>query len=461
MSDGVHRYQRPGEATGITEDLADFAVNASLADIDEGTRSFGVLVLLDAVASALAGTHGLESTPIQRMALVLAGSGECTVIGGGDLDPGGAALVNGYHVTAVTVCDVHKPLLCHVTPEVVPPALAIAQRERVSGADLLTSIIVGSEVAIRVGLGLNYEVFRSKGWHSPGVIGPFGGATAVVRLLDGDQAVMRDALGLAGSQSSGTFAAWGTPTIKFHQSRGALSGLMAGLLANEGFAASPDILTHPDGGLLNTHSDGGRPDSVLAGLGDTWEFNQLTLRRWPLASGFQSLVEAMMDVVVSRDLSPEDIVQVEVKVPPDIYEMYHDFPWETKFQAHLSPRFVAAVIAHDRASWLNQFDDERRQDPRINDFAESRVRIKGDARIKGEGASVTVTMGDGEAYTSTCLIPAGDPDKRLTRSELIDKFHDARDGILDDATADNVIEGILNIDSISDVAPLIAQLGRP
>ena len=61
---------------------------------------------------------------------------------------------------------------------------------------------------------------------------------------------MRNAFGLAGSQSAGTFAHWGTPTIKFHQSRGALSGLMAAWLAQTGFEASPDILTAPDGGLL-------------------------------------------------------------------------------------------------------------------------------------------------------------------------------------------------------------------
>ena len=458
MTATASRYQRPGDTSGVTDELAEFAAGVVIDDIGEETRLFAVQVLLDTVASALAGTQGVESGTIRKMAEQL-GAGDTTVIGGTPLSLAGAMLVNGYEVTAVTVCDVHKPLLCHVTPEVVPPALAIAQRERLSGRDLLSAVIVGAEVAIRVGLGLDYSVFRAKGWHSPGVIGPFGGAAAVTRLLGGDHKQMRNALGLAGSQSAGTFAAWGTPTIKFHQARGALSGLMAGLLAMEGFAASPDILGHSDGGLFHTHSDGGRPAAVTAGLGSEWEFNQLTLRRWPLASGFQSLVEGMMDVVVSGDLSPDDISEVEVRVPPETYEMYSDFPWQTKFQAHLSPRFVASVIAHERSCWLDQFDDSRRHDPAISEFAESRVRLQPDPTIAGEGAIVRLTTRAGDEHVSSCLVPAGDPKRRLTTSDLIDKFHDARAGIVDEALATEILDRFLQIESEEDVSTLVGLLG--
>ncbi len=81
-------------------------------------------------------------------------------------------------------------------------------------------------------------MFRARGWHGPGVFGPFGSAAAVGRLRGFDAETMARAFGLAGSQSAGTFAAWGTPTVKFHQCRGALSGLMAALLAEQKFAAT-------------------------------------------------------------------------------------------------------------------------------------------------------------------------------------------------------------------------------
>src|SRR6185437_1130861 len=100
------------------------------------------------------------------------------------------------------------------------------------------------------------------------------------KLLGLDAERQRNAFGLAGSQSAGTFAQWGTPTIKFHQSRGALSGLLAALLAKQGFPSSTEILTHEDGGLFNTYSDGGDPEAVTDGLGERWELEAIGLRLW-------------------------------------------------------------------------------------------------------------------------------------------------------------------------------------
>src|SRR5437763_194268 len=160
-------------------------------------------------------------------------SHEATVIGGEPLSLAAATLLNGYLITAVTVCDVHRPTLCHTTPQVVPPALAIAERNGASGRALIAAIAAGLETTVRVGLGTKYPAFRARGWHSPGVIGPFGGAAAAGKLLGLDAERQRHAFGLAGRQSAGTFAHWGTPTIKFHQSRGAPSRLLAAVLAEQ------------------------------------------------------------------------------------------------------------------------------------------------------------------------------------------------------------------------------------
>src|SRR5262249_16855282 len=191
----------------------------------------------------------------------------------------GATLFNGYLITAVTMCDVHRATLTHITPEVIPPALLIAERDGLSGRDLLAAIAAGSEVMTRIGISLDPAVFRGKGWHGPGVLGPFCGAAAGVgRLLRFDNGTMAGAFGLAGSQAAGTFAAWGTPTVKFHQCRGALSGLLAALLAQQGFVATKEFLTAADGGLYKSYADGGNPALATAELGQRFELEQIALR---------------------------------------------------------------------------------------------------------------------------------------------------------------------------------------
>src|SRR5579862_5989643 len=306
----------------VTQTLAKFAAELRYDDLPPRVREHCKNLLLDALACAVAGRLGEETGQMAALASSLAQSNESSVIGGEHLSLAGATLLNGYLVTAVTMCDVHRATLTHVTPEVIPPALAIAERDGCSGRDLLTAIAAGCEVTTRVGLGLDYPKFRARGWHGPGIIGPFGAAAAVGSLLDFDADTMARAFGLAGSQAAGTFAAWGTPTVKFHQCRGALSGLMAALLAQQQFVATREFLTATDGGLYNAYANGGRPEAVLADLGDRWELERIALRLWPSASLIQGLNTALFDLLGKQNIDPARIAKVRIGLSAQAFGMH-------------------------------------------------------------------------------------------------------------------------------------------
>ena len=199
----------------------------------------------------------------------------------------------------------------------MPPALAIAERDDLSGGALLAALTAGFEVTTRVGIGLDYPVFRKKGWHGPGVIGPFGSAAAVGSLRGFNTDRMARSFGLAGSQSAGTFAAWGTPTVKFHQCRAALSGLMAALLAEQDFVATKEFLTTEDGGLYNTYAEGGLPDAVTGDLGDRWELQRIALRMWPSATALQEVITSLFNVVQEHDVAFDDVAKVRLRLSPN------------------------------------------------------------------------------------------------------------------------------------------------
>ena len=243
------------------------------------------------------------------------------MIGGGHLSLAGATLLNGYLVTAVTMCDVHRATMTHITPEIVPPALAIAERDGLSGRDLLVAIAAGCEVTTRIGIGLDYPAFRARGWHGPGILGPFGAAAAVGSLLKFDADTMARAFGLAGSQAAGTFAAWGTPTVKFHQCRGALSGLMAALLAQQDFVATREFLTAKDGGLYSAYVNGGKPDAAIADLGTRFELEQIAMRLWPSASLIQGLNTALFDIVEKHAIDAARVRQVRHRAQPSDFRL--------------------------------------------------------------------------------------------------------------------------------------------
>src|SRR5947207_4500425 len=341
----------------VTEVLAGFAASLQYDDLPGHVRDHCKNVLLDTLACAVAGHRGEETEQLAALASGLAQSSESSVIGGDRLSLAGATILNGYLVTAVTMCDVHRSTLTHVTPEVIPPALAIAERDGASGRDLMVAIAAGCEVTTRIGIGLDYPAFRGKGWHGPGVLGPFGAAAAVGRLRRFDTETMAKAFGLAGSQAAGTFAAWGTPTVKFHQCRGALSGLMAALLAEQNFSATQEFLTAADGGLYNSYSNGGRPDAAMADLRQRWELEQIALRFWPSASSIQGMISAMFDLVEKHDICADEIKTLHIELSPAVFDLHGIFAsYKGKFEALLSAHYVAAAIAQDRELTLAQFE---------------------------------------------------------------------------------------------------------
>src|SRR5712671_7552295 len=138
-----------------TAALAEFSASLTYEAIPERVRDCCKDLALDALACAVAGHAGEETHQLAALSAALAQSRESTVIGGDRLSLAGATLLNGYLITAVTMCDVHRSTMTHITPEVIPPALLIAERDGLSGADVLAAIAAGSEVMTRIGISLD------------------------------------------------------------------------------------------------------------------------------------------------------------------------------------------------------------------------------------------------------------------------------------------------------------------
>ena len=445
-----------GEPTQV---LAQFAASLSYDDIPPKVREHCKDLLLDALACALAGHQGEETHQMAALAGALAQSGEASVIGGGRLSLAGATLLNGYLITATTMCDVHRATMTHVTPEVVPPALAIADENGNSGRDLLAAIAAGCEVTTRIGVGIDYPEFRKRGWHGPGVFGPFGAAAAVGRLRGFDADTMARAFGLAGSQAAGTFAAWGTPTVKFHQCRGALSGLMAALLAEQQFVATREFLTAKDGGLFNTYANGGRVDLATGDLGKRWELEQIALRLWPSASLMQGMNTALFEILAKHAIDPAAIKTVRVTLPTMGFDMHGKLPvYKGKFEALISGHYTAAVILHDRSLTLAEFEPARYDDPKLRKFAEHQVVVRADPAMNLLQTAVEVEMTNGTVHAVRSEHPKGSFENPLSRQEVEDKFRVYAKGRLAASAIDEIVAAVNTLEQLPSVSALVDML---
>jgi 2-methylcitrate dehydratase PrpD len=445
-------------AGGPTATLAAWAASTQPGEIPPNVRERTAHLLLDGVASALAGRHASETAQVEAVARYIAPGTDATVIGAGRLSRVGATLLNGYLVTGLTVCDVYRPNHLHVTPEVMPPALAVAEGRGLAGRDLVTALAVGLEVTVRIARGIEYTTFRQRGWHSPGVIGPFGGAAAAGRILGLDPDRMRWAFGLAGSQAAGTFAQWGTPTVKFHQARGAMAGLVAATMAGEGFRSSDEILTHPDGGIFSAYAGGGDADRVIADLGEDWELERISMRLWPTASLIQAVVSAVFDLIEQHDVRPEDVERMTIGLEESTHRMHGAMGWEDRFRALLSTHYAAAVVLHDRACWLEQFEPERLADPVVTRFATERIQVVVDNSVPTTGAVVDVVLTDGRRLAARRDVPKGDAKDPLSTAELEGKFRLAAQGVIPEENAERALEVLHGIEQLTEIDTLMALL---
>ncbi len=446
-------------AESSTEQLARFVSTLGYDDIPATVREKCKDVLLDTLACALAGHAGEETGQVSKFARAVAASNESSVIGGETLSLAGATMLNGYLITAVTMCDIHRSTLTHVTPEVVPPALLIAERDNLSGRDLLVALAAGFEVTTRVGVASDYPAFRARGYHGPGVFGNFGSAAATGRLINLNPEAMARAFGLAGSQAGGTFAAWGTPTVKFHQCRGALSGLMAALLAEQDFLATREFLTHKDGGLFTTFSNGGKPEEVTKDLGKRWELEQIALRLWPSASSIQGMNTALFDVLEERPFKLAGIKTAKVRLAPVVFNLHGKLSkYKAKFDALISAHYTAAIIIQDHVLTLDQFLPERYDDPAIRHAAAELIDIQPDESLKEVQAVVEFELKDGTKISKRCDFPRGSYENPMTRAQIETKLRTYGKSRLSPAAIDRIISNVAALENLGSVRDLMQTL---
>ena len=126
--------------------------------------------------------------------------------------------------------------------------------------------------------------------------------------------------------------------------------------------------------------------------------------------------------------------QVDIALSPATFDMHGGFDrYKAKFEALLSAHYTAAVILHDRALTLAQFEPDRYDDPKLRRFAAEKVHVRADASVAGSQAKVDIEMDDGATFSSRCEHPLGSAENPLSRAQIEQKFRNYADGVIADA----------------------------
>ena len=409
-----------------SEELASFAARLEFADIPQAVVRRAEDLLLDWVASALAGKGARAVESIERFAREMgpaAGASE-VLISRRTTSPLFAALVNAASSHYAEQDDVHNGSVFHPGTVVFPPVLAIAQATRCSGREMLAAVVAGYEVGIRVGEFLGRSHYRT--FHTTGTAGTLAAAAAAGRSLRLAPAQMLDAFGSAGTQAAGLweFLRDAADSKQLHAAKAAADGLLAAYLARDGFTGAKRILEGAQG-----MAAGMSTDAVVAKLndrlGERWALLETSFKFHACCRHTHPAADAMLEVVDAHRLGSAQIARVVAHVHQAAIDVLGPVVNPTTVhQAKFSMGTVLGLIARYRRAGLTEFA-EHFNDPEIASLRD-KVRMVVDAEVDRAYperwlGKVTVETVDGRTLSARVDSPKGDPDNTLTRAELEEK----------------------------------------
>jgi 2-methylcitrate dehydratase PrpD len=456
---------------GLTQEVANYVFKVSYKDIPSEVIRLARGFILDGLGVALAGSTDECSRIVQAHVRKLGGREECAVLGTAWSAPAPkAALANGVAGHAMDYDDTQLStskeavygLLTHPTTPVLAAVLAVGEKQKISGAELMLAYIVGVEVECRIADSINPHHYQS-GFHSTATMGGLGAVMAVGKILRLRENVLVQALGICASMAAGLRENFGTMTKPLHAGRAAENGVTAALLAQSGFTAATNIL-EAQRGFYHAMA-GGYDESKIAGrLGRPYFMEEpgISIKPYPSGSLSHPAQDLILDLVREHDLHASDIESIEVGTNSNVPNaLIYPMP-KTALEAKFSIPFCMAIAVLERKAGIAQFADSKVRQKKVVELMK-RVRLYVDGELEALGfdqvrSRIRIRLHDGRSIEGRYDVARGHPEKPMSWSELAEKFKECASLAVPADNAGRVIDLVARLSELKTLNPLIRAL---
>ena len=396
----------------------------------------------------------------------IGGPAEATIIGSGRRTTApNASLVNSLLVRFLDFNDVggggHNS-------DALASLLAIAERERRTGAELLTALVVSYELGARFADAVTSRpvgrpiVGSLEDW-TKDIRAGFNQPPALGRLLGLTEEQIANAIGICLSHTLplGILDAHreeATMAKNLRYDWAAHDAILACLLARRGFTG-PRRIIESDVGVAAVVARG---EMDLDGLADFsgWRILETRFKSLALNGTTHGHVLATLGIVVDEDLHPDDIAAVRIRAP--VREVRRTTAPPKKYprnaeSADHSAHFANAIAIRDRAISAASVEPRNFTDPVVLDLIE-RITVEPDPALGYyQGASEIVTR-DGRRFERQVSEPHGFGDSPLSDREIEDKVRGLAAGLVEPQQIERLIETCWGLDRLDDLSRLTRLL---
>jgi 2-methylcitrate dehydratase PrpD len=427
--------------------VARFVTETRWEDLPEDVQLRAAMCAIDVLGALLAGTV----TPVAEIGRRAAsrffpGTSASILPGGASASLPGAALANGLAANALDIDDGYALIKGHPGAVVFPALMAVAEFRKAHLKDFLAALVTAYEVAVRAGLVMQEHYGY---YHSSGAWGAVGAAAGAARLLGFDDFRVAQAVAVA------DFHAPLVPVMRSVRQPamskdgvgwGAMTGVIAAMMAGEGFTGGGSLFTWPEG------------RSRVMDLGVTYEIMNVYFKPYACCRWAHPAIEAVIELKFTHQLDPAQVEKIRVKTFEAAAELYREKPGNTEEAQYNAVYPIAAAMAAG---------DVAPRQVLVNSGINSeifslmdRVEICIDERFEKEFPArrlceVEIVLKGGKTFASGVYESGRSRRAPVTQDWVIAKFHRLTEGILPQGRAGGLSDLLMDPERNSSMEDII------
>jgi 2-methylcitrate dehydratase PrpD len=439
--------------------LYSFVRDFTFSQAPQHTRDLLQTCLLDILGVAAGARDNQTSQALKRYAVSHYPAGVLSsrlLFDGRAVHPLGAAWAGGFSVDSLDAHEGHFTSKGHAGATVVPALLALvdacrAQGRSISGEELLSALCIGYETALRAGVAL---MASAPEYHASGAFSGLGVVCAGTRLLGLDEQTFRHALGIAeyfGPRCPMMRLVDHPSMLRDAHGAGAYAGLNALFLAQSGVSGAPAETVETSAVAAQWHD-----------LGQRWEIDAQYFKPWPVCRWAQPALTAMTALLAEHpQITGEAIERIEVETFHESMRLQGHTPANADEAQYALAFPLAALVVRGQVGPL-EVTGEAIHAADILAVSRRIEIVEADdlsARFPNEILSrVSVTLRDGQRFTSPITAAKGDPATAMSAAEFSAKFHLLAGVSLDQTQRQAIEQAIAALPVSSDCAALFELL---
>jgi 2-methylcitrate dehydratase len=455
----------------IARKIADYTLGLNYDRLPPDVVHAAKRSLLDTIGCAIGGYASDASRIYQSLVSELGKSTDSTIIGSGiKTDCLNATLANGIMVRYLDYMDqISIPVgqwYVYTHPsEVIPSILAISERQRLSGKDILTAIVLGYELLARFSEASSIVPMSKKGWNSD-TTGAYIVPAVAGKLLGLDASAIENAIGISGCHGM-ILGILDTASEEFSMTKNlrfpftARDGVLAALLAKKGFTG-PKAIFEGEDGFIHSVMDGDFNTEPLTDYEGQFRILNTEFKAWPACGTIQGHLNATLNLIKEHNILPEDISRIRIQAGTRSVLHTGDpsrrYP-KNKETADHSSHYVTAIAIIDGELSPAQYSPEKYTDPRVMQLID-KVSMEINTDLDGfcRAGITEITTKQNARYTCRVDYPKGHPMNPMTDEELKNKFRTLTGKFMDETQTQALIDTIFKLEKIEDISQFINQL---